>query len=267
MKKTLLTLALLSAPAAIAMEKEESKEKSSHTQPSESGSSKTTAQLNKIIALMVTNSEALIFDGNTGNFISALKLHLKNEAEGTTSTPEKPAAGGAAKADSTKSEIAEPALLIEAVRAGHIAQVNELLHKGFSPNVADDKGLTPLMIAILTKNYGMLGLILKDKRTNVNQKNFAGSTALSLAAEIGDIVSVRALIGKHAHVDELNDKQQSPLMLATAGLHVAVVKELVEALAYPRGAMESLPAVKDARAAEIDRLLSHAWTFDQLRIV
>jgi uncharacterized protein len=79
--------------------------------------------------------------------------------------------------------------------------VGFLLQKGANPNIADDKGITPLMLA------SQLGFIdgvdwLLDKGAKVDSANRGGETALIYAVHNKNIVMVRALLKAGANPDK-----------------------------------------------------------------
>jgi uncharacterized protein len=79
--------------------------------------------------------------------------------------------------------------------------VGFLLQKGANPNIADDKGITPLMLA------AQLGFIdgvdwLLGKGARIDATNRGGETALILAVHNKNIVMVRALLKAGANPDK-----------------------------------------------------------------
>jgi uncharacterized protein len=67
---------------------------------------------------------------------------------------------------------------------------------------------------------------LLKKRTDINAKNNAGSTALTMASFGGHIETVKFLLDGGADFNAKNKFGETPLMLASKGGHVAVVKLL-----------------------------------------
>ncbi len=114
-----------------------------------------------------------------------------------------------------------------------IELVSLLLSKGDSPNVQDNTGLTPLMMAVRTNNVPVAKLLL-DKGAAVNMANQGGYTALHFAEQQGNIEMTELLL---AHDADPNMKDQqfkrTPLHDAARRGSVHMIRLLLQAGADP----------------------------------
>ncbi|KAJ5982524.1 hypothetical protein N7451_012624 [Penicillium sp. IBT 35674x] len=76
----------------------------------------------------------------------------------------------------------------------------------------------PFLLALEYRQHGILRILLRDPRANVNMRDHLGRTLLHLAVIYDDPVSVAMLVEEKLDVDCLNLLGESPLMLA-AKLH------------------------------------------------
>ena len=108
--------------------------------------------------------------------------------------------GGATVVNTRDFSSRETALHIVAKR-GNLLYTRFLLQKGADPNLRDIKGNTPLMVAV---SGGFADLIapLVAAKTNVNQGNDSGETPLIRAVQRRDLAMVRELIAAVADPDQ-----------------------------------------------------------------
>ena len=78
----------------------------------------------------------------------------------------------------------------------HLEIADVLLAHGADPNEADPSGITPLLGAASLGNEEVLRyLVAKGAKVNaVTQQQYGGSTALTTAASVGQVTSVKALL-------------------------------------------------------------------------
>lgn len=153
----------------------------------------------------------------------------------------------------------EPPELLQAINAGDVSKVAELLDEGADPNmVFHDR--TPLMYAVYEQqveifrllaergadlemrteragpiitvaaeggNLDILGLLL-ERGVDVDAREQDGQTALMLAAHNGHPEAVRLLIAKGAAVDAQEGSGWSALMFAAMGGDLDSVRYLIE---------------------------------------
>jgi uncharacterized protein len=125
-----------------------------------------------------------------------------------------------------------------AVNAGSIDCVKLMLIRGANVNLADDEGLTPVMISARATYRGGVAMteLLIKKGANVNTRAGKGSTALMYAAwgvaehyQDEYVKVVRLLIKHGAQVNVKNKLGASPLSIAQAGKWGKIVAALKKA--------------------------------------
>jgi ankyrin repeat protein len=115
-----------------------------------------------------------------------------------------------------------------------VALHRTLFDLGADPNMADDAGITPLMVAADGSSAAHVGMLL-EAGASVNTRcvcpNYFGGgwTALGLAAQRTDADIVARLIVAGADVNVSNAAGETPLMLATGRPEIKAVKALLEA--------------------------------------
>lgn len=91
--------------------------------------------------------------------------------------------------------------LLAAVNNGDLATLNRLLSKGSNPNVKDDNGLTPLMIASFDVDEEYAKTLIKSGSKINAQQDFKGFTALMYASFTGRLNIVKTLVSSGADVN------------------------------------------------------------------
>lgn len=92
-------------------------------------------------------------------------------------------------------------LLCLAAQNGHTAMVQWLIEKNANVNVAGVNGNTPLMSAIANNKPETVGILLDAMAvTDIDYKNSAGETAVSMACFYGTASMLKALIDKGANL-------------------------------------------------------------------
>ncbi|MXP42107.1 ankyrin repeat domain-containing protein [Altererythrobacter soli] len=153
---------------------------------------------------------------------------------------------------------------LKAVEEKKDAEVNELLQKNATLIDARDvtSGRTALHIAAENREYTWLSYLL-GKGANPNIADKRGVTPLMLASQIGFVEAVNALAQSGAKVDTPNNTGETPLISAVHRRDVAMLRVLLLAGADPDRADNSGRSARDYAAlmgpgsqllAEIERL-------------
>jgi len=134
-------------------------------------------------------------------------------------------------ADLTAPTVARSPLLL-AIRARRPQQVRQLLDKGAHAYIQDDQWSALMMAAFLGEVDIVNALLSKDP--NLNAANDEGVTALMFAASAGHTAVVRALLAKSAAIEARDLAGQTALMLAANNGHADTTRALLEAGADAR---------------------------------
>ena len=130
---------------------------------------------------------------------------------------------------------AEP--LHEAVLAGSVRQVRQILSVGADPNALDSSGLSPLHWAI-RDNQRQIAEILLENGAAVNQRTGSADgtsyTPLHFAAFEGNSALVQLLLDNGAELSARSASGNTPLHVAATQNHVNIVSLLLERGASPR---------------------------------
>jgi ankyrin repeat protein len=121
---------------------------------------------------------------------------------------------------------------IEAVKHNRKDLINLLISRGANVNLANSKGVTPLHYAAQMNFHDILDNLL-DNYALVDIKNDDGQTALHLAALFGDEITVKKLIEAGSNLENIDNKQFTPLysailrVMSPAGENLEVIYELI----------------------------------------
>ena len=112
-----------------------------------------------------------------------------------------------------------------AIRNNDMAKLEALEEQGANVNIADDKGITPLMNAAALGSPEAVQLLL-DKGAEVNAKNTFNATALIWAA--ADLRKVKILLAHKADVNAASKVGHTPLLVAAlSDPSIEIVKLLI----------------------------------------
>lgn len=153
---------------------------------------------------------------------------------------------------------------LEAVEEKNQAEVNQLLQKNGTLIDARDvtSGRTALHIAAENREYTWLSFLL-GKGANPNIADKRGVTPLMLASQMGSVEAVNALAQSGAKVDTPNNTGETPLIAAVHRRDTAMLRVLLLSGANPDRADNSGRSARDYAAllgpgsqilAEIERL-------------
>jgi ankyrin repeat protein len=112
-----------------------------------------------------------------------------------------------------------------AVNVDNASGVEELLARGFDPNTLSTYGQTGLYLAIRDDSPKVAAVLMASPALKVDLANFAGETALMMAALRGNLELTKKLIGMGAKVQR---EGWTPLHYAATGPNVEVVALLLD---------------------------------------
>lgn len=117
-----------------------------------------------------------------------------------------------------------------AVKNDRVSTVKEMLAEGFNPNTQEEeRGDTPLIMAMRENATDVMEILLADKRINPDIEAFNGDNALMIAAFNGNEKAVKVLLDRGAKV---NKDGWSPLHYAAANGNEKIVKMLLDKDAF-----------------------------------
>lgn len=123
----------------------------------------------------------------------------------------------------------------------------------------DHKGQNTLMRTCEARQSHVVKYLLAQNRFDVNDICNEGKTALMRAAQVGDLISVEALIDARADIDVRSNKNNTALMEAASHSHVNVVEYLLKHGADPTVRSNGGHVATDYTSnPDIRRMLSHA---------
>jgi ankyrin repeat protein len=131
-----------------------------------------------------------------------------------------------ARADLTAPTVDREPLLL-AIRAHRPQEVKQLLDRGAHAYVQDDQWSALMMAAFIGDIDSVNALLSKD--ANLNAANDEGVTAVMYAASAGRTDVVRALLAKGAAMDATDGAGMTALMLAANNGHADTARALLEA--------------------------------------
>jgi uncharacterized protein len=146
-----------------------------------------------LIALALAAPAIAQYGSPQYQFLQAVK---DGKAEDVQSAVEKP---GSRMVDTRDLDSGEGALHI-VVRRGDLTYLRYFLQHGADPNLRDNKGTTPLLLAVTLGQTDAIPLLL-TAHANVNLANDSGETPLIRAVERRDLATVRDLLAAGANPD------------------------------------------------------------------
>lgn len=116
-----------------------------------------------------------------------------------------------------------------AVKSDNASGVRDLIQRGFDPNTRDAYGQTGLLVALKEPSPRVTKVLLESPKTDVDAVNDKGESPLMLAAIKGQQDNVDALLQRDAAV---NKTGWTPLHYATTSSQLAIMKQLLEKYAF-----------------------------------
>lgn len=120
--------------------------------------------------------------------------------------------------------------LFAAVARNDVAKVREFVEQKVNVNAKNDKGETPLHLAVLdpAKMEIVKALVLPPAKARVNERAKDGRTPMHYAAEAGNLEAVKFLFAHKGRLDVLDARGATPLVYAAGNGHKKVVDFIVE---------------------------------------
>lgn len=123
------------------------------------------------------------------------------------------------------------------VRGGAIECVAYLIESGADVNARDEKGWTPFVFAIFAQPE--MRNLLQKHGAQINARTYRGESAMTLAAEIGDVETLEMLIKAGADVNQVNIFGGTAIMHAAINGQASSITILIKHGADPNRADEN----------------------------
>ena len=159
---------------------------------------------------------------------------------------------------------------LEAAETGNRAAVALFLDRGYSTEVCDNRGWTPLMMAAFNGRNEVAAMLI-EHAADVNALDLGGNSALHWAAFGGHEGCAGLLIRHQAKIDQYNSFGWTPLIQAAARNHAGVAKLLIDAGVNLDAAADdghtALHKAIEAEHAEMARLLLDSGADANIRAI
>ena len=116
--------------------------------------------------------------------------------------------------------------LLDAMKAGKIPRVKQLLRAGISPTFKNYKGETPLGIAV-SRGWASMVISLLENGANIHEKGARGVTLLHVASAKGLTDVAKVLVRGGLSPSQRTDKNWTPLHVAARFNHWKLVRYYV----------------------------------------
>ena len=143
-----------------------------------------------------------------------------------------------------------------------------LIEHGADVNAQSKQGRTPLMLASMRDGGSDIVALLLAKGANPKAKDNRKETALGLAAETGDVQTMRLLIDKGADIGSLNWEGETPVLQAVKSMRPEAVRLLIEKGADVNVATNWYPSVRHGQVEKLQlTALHYAAIFGPVAVV
>ena len=115
--------------------------------------------------------------------------------------------------------------LHQAAKEGEVNVVKDLLAKGADKDEKNDKGITPLMVAVIANHLDVVQFLMEQ---GVGKELADNCGALLYSADAGNVRMVQYLVELGLDKDKANNLGATALMIAAEQGHFNVVTYLVE---------------------------------------
>lgn len=123
--------------------------------------------------------------------------------------------------------------MLHSATAGDTKALRSLLDSGIAPDVADQTGLTPLMVASYSGMTNAL-VVLLDSGAKIDATDASGYTALMFACNAGKTDCARLLIERNADINRGDKDSSTPIMFAAQHGHNEIIRLLLAKGADPQ---------------------------------
>jgi len=117
----------------------------------------------------------------------------------------------------------------DAARQGDVSTLSAYYAAGLSPNVADKKGYTALILSAYHGQTDAVKYLLSQASVNACQEDNSGNTALMGAIFKGNFGAIKALISADCDIDQSNANGQTAAMFATLFNRTETIAALTDA--------------------------------------
>ena len=114
-----------------------------------------------------------------------------------------------------------------AVAAGNCHATSLFLEAGVNPELANERGWTPIMLAVFNGHDEVISLLIKHKG-NVHAHDLHNNTPLHWCADVGQMACAKLLIENSAEIDARNESNFTPLHMAVVKRHLGVILLLLD---------------------------------------
>jgi ankyrin repeat protein len=128
--------------------------------------------------------------------------------------------------------------LVYAVMEGDIALAKRALAAGFSPNVTDQRGWTPLHYAALNGDAALVDALIAAK-ASLDQTDDDGIAPIHVAAFVGSLEIATKLVNAGAHAVATTETNLNAADIARYGKNAELAKYLSDAVAADVAAMQA----------------------------
>ena len=118
--------------------------------------------------------------------------------------------------------------MLDAMKAGNVQRVKQLIRAGVSPTFKNYKGETPLGIAV-SRGWASMVISLLENGADINEKGARGVTLLHVASSKGLTDVAKVLVKGGLNPSQRTDKNWTPLHVAARYNHWQLVQYYVSA--------------------------------------
>lgn len=118
--------------------------------------------------------------------------------------------------------------LLWSAENGRYTTIKKLLEEGANPDVTDNFGFTPLLLAVSKGHETVAKLLIEWKANTELRDSTLGQTPLLMAIQKGHRAIVKLLLDNNANTERVNNYGVTPLLFAASGCDLAIVQLLIE---------------------------------------